>query len=134
MGCINFTALEIAEIIEGQIIGDGNKNVSSIKFPNEAKNSDLVIARSKRDILLTKAEIILTKPLFIDTDKTLIYCSDNIELVIQTLVKAFIHKGIYKDYSKNNGYKEKNNDVYFGENVKVGENTIIDPIDRKSVV
>ena len=53
MECRNFTALEIAEIVQGQMIGDGNKTVSSIKFPDEAKNSDLVIAHRKRDILLT---------------------------------------------------------------------------------
>lgn len=118
---------EISCLLGYDLLGCGELEISSIKYADEADSNSIAIAFNKKDIEKTNANVILTEPKIIMTKKTLIYCCEPIETALVKISKILIKKGYLRDYSLPIQYKNLLNNVLVGENVKIGENTIIDP-------
>lgn len=92
---------EIIERFDYYIAGDYSGCVTGINWYNKASVSEIAVAYKTDDILNTKAAVVLTAPCFVDTDKTLIFCDDFIEIAMIKIVRLFIEKGLFPDYSIN---------------------------------
>ena len=115
---------EIANNCGYEFTGE-DREVNSILYSFCAKENSIAIVNNISEVRETKANCILTKPVFIKTDKTLIYINDPMEVASVKIAN------ILMDIEKNRADKmpvyRKNYDYYQGENVSIGDGTIISP-------
>lgn len=119
---------KLADSCHLTIVGDKERIVDSITYADEARENDIAVAFSVRDIECTKANIVLTEPIVCDTDKTLIYCAyGEIIAAVANIVQLFIKIGYYKDYQYMPQYTKKKNSFFVGKHVKIGKHSKIYP-------
>ncbi len=119
--------IDIAEKYDYEIFGDNKLEVNNISYAKEAEEDSIAIAYSKKDILNTKAKVVVTEPKFVNTDKTLILVHDSIETALVKIANLMIEKGYYKDYFKPVELELNNQNYVVGKNLSIGENTSIGP-------
>lgn len=117
---------EIADLLGYEIAGD-DCEVCGITWFNLAKEDDIAVIREKTDLYHTKAKVILTKPIFIQTDKTLLITYDDVDYSIVKLCEVLIKKGILHDYRKPVKYMYNDKGFYVGSNCLISENAVIQP-------
>ncbi|MGG7175291.1 hypothetical protein ACQPV1_18485 [Clostridium neonatale] len=119
--------IDIAEKCDYEIFGCNKLEVNNISYAKEAEEDSIAIAYSKKDILNTKAKVVVTEPKFVNTDKTLILVHDSIEAALVKIANLMIEKGYYKDYSKPVELELNNQNYVVGKKLSIGENTSIGP-------
>lgn len=107
-------------------IGNINCEVTGIAVSDRAKETDIAIVKNASQFLTTKANVLLTRPRIINTNKTLILCLQLDAVAIQ-IASLMIKEGIYFDYEKSVHYQMYDDMVFMGENVKFGIDTSINP-------
>lgn len=118
----------IADMCDLSIAGNGNIEITSIAYANDAQKNDIAVAFSMKDIENTKAMAVLSEPCVCFSEKTMIYCIyGKILSVLTRVAELFVREGIFIDYNKVPEYEEKQNGIMFGNNVQVGKKTIIGP-------
>lgn len=117
--------VKIAEKYDYEICGNSDLDVKEISYAYEAEDDSIAIAFSKRDILNTKAKVVVTIPTFVNTDKTLIVVHDPIEVALVKISKLMIEEGYYKDYSLPIKLDVTKHAYAVGKNSNIGENTSI---------
>ena len=119
--------VNIAENFNFSIVGDKNFEIENIAYADEAGENDLAVAFSDKDISITKAKVILTEPRINFSDKIFIYCIyGEIISALAKIANFFVESGLRKNYNLSPKYEPKNN-FMCGNNVEIGEGTIIEP-------
>lgn len=117
---------EIAGLLGYDMAGD-DCNVCGITWFDLAKEDDIAIIREREDLYHTKAKVILTKPIFVQTDKTLLITYDDVDYSIVKLCETFIKKGLLHDYSLPIKYTCNDGGFYVGNNCFISDNAVIQP-------
>lgn len=109
------------------ISGDDSVEVNSLKWAADADESSLAVAFTDRDVVETRARVILTAPRLMPIDKTFIYCDfGEIDIALVKIARLMIEAGIYADYDKPIEQVERGRSM-FGRGVAVGEGSYIAP-------
>lgn len=117
---------EIADLLGYEIAGD-DCNVSGIAWFGFATEDDIAVIREREDLNRTKAKVILTKPIFLQTDKTLLITYDDVDYSIVKLCEVFIKKGVLHDYRIPIKYTQNDSGFYVGNDCLISENAVIQP-------
>ena len=118
---------DIAAELGFGFVGDGEQEISSLRYANAAEANSLAIAYSEKDILETSAQSVLTEPRILPVKKNFLYCGfHELHAAIIKVARLMIDKGIYPDYEKIFVQTARNNSM-FGANVEVGVGTFIAP-------
>ncbi len=114
---------ELAKKCHYELVGDSTIEISDFCYATEGTPYSLAVAYSKKEIKTTRAKAVLTAPVVIATDKTLLYTDDPIEVAIAKLARILVSEGYYPDYSKFE--KESQTAVFLGEGSTIGQNVWI---------
>ena len=117
---------EIAKKLNYDIVGD-DCDVTGISFFDEASVLDIAVAFNKSEITKTSAKVALTHSIFLETDKTLLLCFDDIYSALVKVCEILIDAGIIMDYRLPLNLTKADGDFYIGKNVKIGEHAMIYP-------
>ena len=118
---------DIAKEFNFTIAGNEELEISALKYAHDADEHSLAIAYNDKDIINTVAQAVLTEPRVLPVAKSFLYSGFNeLNTAIVKIAKLFVAEGIYPDYEKVFPQTLKNGSM-FGENVAVGEGTIIAP-------
>lgn len=120
------TLSELAAALDYEFAGDPAAPVGAIAFGEEARPGDLAVCRSEREVLETRANVVLTPPKVIKTGKTLLYSADPIELGAVRAAQALIRLGLLPDYSVPDQYAPCGQWMA-GRECAIGEGTVIGP-------
>ena len=102
-----------------------DREVNSILYSYCAEEDSIAIVNSISEVNQTKARSILTKPVFMKTDKTLLYINEPIEIASVKIANILIER---REIKVDDGpIYIKHNECYQGENVKIGDGTVISP-------
>ena len=106
--------------------GDTDCEVTGIAAAERATEAEIAIVEKENQVFKTKAKVLLTTSIFVNTNKTLIFCLqlENTAIRIATLM---IEEGIYANYESPVCFHMNKQMVAMGENVVVGTGTIINP-------
>lgn len=140
---MEFSAHQIAEVLEGKVSGNGDVKLNNVAKIEEAKTGDLAFLANLKyatHLYTTEASAVLVNEGFIpekDTNATLIYVKDAyqafaslLDMVAETMFQpkvgveqpCFIHEGV----SQNDGLYV-GAFAYIGKDVKLGKNVKIYP-------
>ena len=117
---------EIADLLGYEIAGD-DCDVYGVAWFDFAKEDDIAVINEKEELYHTKAKVVLIRPVFVQTDKTLLITYDDVEYSIVKLCEAFIMKGVLKDYRIPIKYTLDERGFYIGNDCSISENAIIQP-------
>lgn len=120
--------MELSQIksrLKYEICGTEELQVKGITFASNAEEGFIAIAKNKREIQSTKADVVLTCPLLCSTDKTLIYSYERLETAAVRIARMMIKEGIYEDYAKPVEYRDLIPGVMAGNNVEIGQDVFI---------
>lgn len=115
----------LAQMLNYDFVGE-DVAFSDISYAVDAKESDIAVARNAREAASTSAKVVLMKPAFVDADKTIIFCHDELDYAMVRACSAMIHVGLMKDYSIPTSY-EKQGTLFVGKNVRIGCDCVIQP-------
>ena len=121
------TAAEIATKLGYDIAGDGEITITGFSYAPDAGCSDLAIAFNKKEIENTKAQVVLSEPHLLVSDKTFIFFYEYADMALIKVAALMINKGIYHDYSIPPVYHLDRRGFMCGKNTVIGENTEIAP-------
>lgn len=105
-------ASKIADMLKYEYVGENDIEVDSIKMANVALESDIAVAKSYEDIVVTKAKVILSN-MAVVIGKCFIYTHENIEMASIKIAQ------VINENQTVNGYENSINCVY-GNNVSIG--------------
>lgn len=108
-------------------------DVETIRFAEYAFADSIAIVEKKESINKINAPCILVTPSFIDTEKTIIFAGDSLEVASVKIARLLQKTKILSTMSL---YRQ-NGHYFVGENVSVGKNTFIGPnvyIENNTVV
>ena len=115
----------LAQILNYDLVGE-DREIFGISYAIDSDETDVAIARNAGEANLTKAKVVLMKPSFVDVDKTIIYCHDEINYAMVRTCSALIYEGLLEDYSEPVSYIKKEN-YFIGKNVQFGSDCVIQP-------
>ncbi|MEW6614242.1 MAG: UDP-3-O-(3-hydroxymyristoyl)glucosamine N-acyltransferase [Thermodesulfobacteriota bacterium] len=136
---LNKSLQELADFINGKVIGDGNIIIAGINSIDEAKNGEITFITNPRYLSMartTKASAIIVSSGFKDSEKPLL-CTDNPYLAYAKIAGLF-HKKPCDAKGIDPGAVIGNNTeigidvsiypfVYVGDNVKIGDRVSLYP-------
>lgn len=118
---------ELASKLKFAFYGDGDFEISALKYAHEAEENSIAIAYAEKDILQTAAQVVLTEPRILPVQKNFLYCGfHELNAAIIKIARLMIAEGIYPDYAKTFEQTAKGGSM-FGANVEVGEGSFIAP-------
>lgn len=119
---MNFLLKEIAELLNGKLIGDGNIVITNINEIDKAEHNEICFLRNKK--LYNLLKVTNASAVVVDTE---IKETKIAQIVVNDVDLAFV-KFLNVIFSeKQNFYKGIHPTVVIGENVKVGNNVSIGP-------
>ncbi len=115
---------KIAELCGYELCGS-DCDIRTISYADRALGNSLAIVHTKKELLSTKAETILTEPRFFCTDKSMLIISDPLDVAAVKIAKMLVQNGELKLYGRPVYHCV---DGYFtADHVEIGENTFISP-------
>ncbi len=117
---------EITNLLGYEMVGE-DCEVYGISWFDSAKEKDIAVINKKNDLKNTLADVVLTKPIIAQTDKTLIITFEDIECSFVKVCKALIDNGILEDYSTPTQYVLHERGYYVGKNCNISDTAIIRP-------
>jgi len=114
---------EIAKLNGYEFCGK-DVDIDSIRFAECASESSIAIIRKEDCLERIKARCILANISLFNTDKSIIYTSDPLELA-SIKIASVLYEEVAQHYVCSSYCKKE--DFYIGNNVTIGENTIIGP-------
>lgn len=91
---------KLAMQFDYQVVGDETIEICGINWAERAKPQEIAVAYAPDDILKTDAVVILTEPCFVDTNKTLIFCDDFVEIAMIKIAEYFVEIGVLENHKK----------------------------------
>ena len=118
---------KLAMQFDYQVVGDETLEICGINWAERAKPQEIAVAYAPDDILKTDAVVILTEPCFVDTNKTLIFCDDFVEIAMIKIAEYFVEIGVLENHKKaSNDYISLNGSM-ISPSAVIGQNTQISP-------
>ncbi len=117
---------EIADLLGYEVVGT-DCEILGISWPNSAKEKEIAVINRKNDLSSTLAKVVLTKPIIVQTKKTLLITFEDIENSFVKICKILIDNGIMVDYSIPTQYVLHDSGYYFGKNCRISSKAIIQP-------
>lgn len=117
---------DIAKILGYEVVGK-DYEIQGIAWSCEAQRTDIAVVRNKSDIAATKANVILTEPIIIPTEKTLLITYESIECAIAKICEVLINNEIIANYSKPMNSILNDKGYYVGKNCQISETANIQP-------
>jgi UDP-3-O-[3-hydroxymyristoyl] glucosamine N-acyltransferase 3 len=95
------TVEELCKALGLELAGDGTWEILRVGFADVADEYTLAIVRSERELLATRAHVVLSEPRIAITDKTILYCSygELTEMWVRA-VRLLVEVGLYPDYDR----------------------------------
>lgn len=95
------TAEKLCKALGLELAGDGTREIRRVSFADDADTHTLAIVRSERDLLATRAHVVLSEPRIVIIDKTILYCSygELTEMWVRA-VRVLVEAGLYPDYDR----------------------------------
>lgn len=119
--------MDIAAKFGYTLSGDGDFEINGIKFAADADEDSLAVIFTDKDVIDTKARLILTEPRLMPVDKIFLYCDfGEIDIALVKIARLMIEIGIYPDYEKSFEQIERGYSM-FGRDAAVGEGSYIAP-------
>ena len=118
---------EIAKKLDFCVIGDNETDISSVRYPKEAASDSVVIGYSRADIESLQAGAFLSKPKIVEGKQNYLICYEGEQYAAVQIAKLLVSQGCYPDYTKPVSYTMTENSVSMGENVNIGNDTVIEP-------
>lgn len=118
---------KLAELLDYDVVGCYDENVTSIQFAYEAEEGSIAIAYREKDIFASKSKVILTEPIMVKTDKTLLFCYDKIGIAAVKVAKVLEKHGYYTDDTKPILYRKMDENILIGDGSLIGTGTKIAP-------
>ena len=117
----------ISEILDCSVIGNGNRNITSVRFPEEADDGSLVYIVKKRNEEYNGHGVLISSPSLFDDkyDHLVSYIGE--QALAVKCAELLASKGELPDYRRVPQYRLLRDGVYAGKNVCIGENTVIEP-------
>lgn len=122
----SLSAHELASALDYPIAGNGETPITGIAYADEASSEDLAIAFSRQEAERTAANVILTAPHLLPTEKTVLFSIDEVGVAMIRAVDVLIKHGICPNRSAppmvvpHNGY-------FVGSDVRLGKGSSIGP-------
>ena len=119
---------EVATKLYYQLTGDGEIEVSSLKYAWDADEDSLAVAFTPKEAADTKARAVLAESRLFIHDKSFVLCDyGGINLAMWRAAKLMADAGLYYDYEKS--FKQvKSGNSFFGKNFTIGVFTDIAPL------
>ena len=119
-------ASEIAAALNYEIIGS-DLDVGRITWWNCAKEKDIAVARNKRELMDSMSQVVLTEPVIVHTDKTLLITHETIEYSMVRICKLLANNGDMIDYSLPTNYYETKQKYFIGKDCIIDKSAVIQP-------
>ena len=126
----SLSAHELASALDYPIAGNGETLITGIAYADEASPEDLAIAFSRQEAERTAANVILTAPHLLPTEKTVLFSIDEVGVAMIRAVDVLIKHGICPNRSAppmvvpHNGYFI-GSDVRLGKEISIGPGAVI---------
>lgn len=117
---------EIANLLGYEMVGE-DCEINGISWFDSAKENDIAVIKRKKELFHTSANVVLTKPIIVQTDKTLLITYEDIEYSAVKVCEALINLGILPDYSAPVKYVKNEREFYIGENCIISDRAVIQP-------
>lgn len=117
---------KITTLLGYELVGD-DCEVCGISWFDSARKKDIAVIDRKNDLNNTLAEVVLTRPIIAQTDKTLIITFEDIGCSFVKVCKTLIDNGILEDYSAPTQYVLHERGYYVGKNCNISDHAIIQP-------
>lgn len=115
---------QIAKLCGYELCGEDH-DIRTISYADHAAVDSLAIVHNQKEILSTKAKVVLSEPKFIRTEKTMLMISDSLDLAAVKIAMLLVQNEEVKLYGKSVYH---NVDGYFAaEHVTIGSDTMISP-------
>ena len=98
---------ELAKVLGYDLVGDPHLEITDISYADNASISSIALIRDKKEILTTCARTVVTKPCFVNTEKTLLFTYDDITHVMIDVSRILMDHGDMADYSRPAVYEMK---------------------------
>ncbi|MBR4695471.1 MAG: hypothetical protein IKO94_05260 [Selenomonadaceae bacterium] len=118
---------DIAERFGWEIGGNGDFEVHSICYADEAKEDSLAVIYSDREAKSTMAGAVLTAPRLMDSEVNFIRCGfGEIGGALAKVARMMVEEGICPDYEKRPAQINRDG-AMVGEECRIGVGTVIEP-------
>lgn len=122
------TVEDLAQKCGLSLVGNKSIEVSSLAYAEEASSFDIAVTFNEKDIILTKAKVVLSEPRMCVTDKAILYCVYG-ELLpaLSRIANILIKDGYLPNYRIPPTYQINDNSVLVGNHVEIGMGVYIAP-------
>lgn len=119
---------KIAEILNYEVVGNGEVEINSIKYPSEADENSIVINYSVSDVRELRAGAFLARSQKSCEKQNYLVCSEITGVATIKIVKLLIEDECYVDYTLLPKYVFLKDGIYVGADLQIGKNTSIAPL------
>jgi len=117
---------EIAALLDYEMVGD-DCEIEGISRWDSAGEHEIAVVKTKEQVSNTKARVVLTGPVIMQTDKTLLITYESMECSLVRVCDVLVRKNILPDFSTPTKYKLNDNGYYVGENCNISAGAIVQP-------
>lgn len=104
-----------------------DREVSGVAQIGEAQKGDIVFANRKGDVIKTDALVVITKPIILDTEKTLLLTYDPLWTAMSKVISQLVKAGVVIDYGVSVKYHSSGRGYYLGDGCVISEDALIQP-------
>ena len=108
---------QINELADFHVSGRPDFEITGIAYAAGAGETEIAIAENVSELRKTKAQVVLMRPQFVKTEKTLIFAVESLEKAAVMIAEYFVQKDECIDYSQNVDYLF-NGKYYYAEDLK----------------
>lgn len=120
------TAHDLARELGYSISGDIEEKITGIAYAEEARQGDLAVAFSRQEAEKTVANVVLTSPHLLPTNKTYLFATDEMDLAMLRAVDILINNKVCPNYSVAPTVSPFEGHL-IGEDVQLGKEVSIGP-------
>ncbi|MDE6985302.1 MAG: hypothetical protein K2O99_12345 [Lachnospiraceae bacterium] len=102
-------------------------DVFGVAFPDEAGGADIAAVSSRRDILRTRAQVVLVPPTVLVTDKTLLMTHENMDLATVKICELLMRHRVIEDNAAPVDYRLCGGGYYAGKDCRISSTAVIEP-------
>lgn len=115
---------ELALLGGYEFCGPDNE-IKTIRYSHCAERNDIAIIKTEKEIFNTKAVCVLTKPMLLHTDKSMLFSCDPVEIAAVKISKILNKEKLFE--IEQNVYDKQVGDFYVGKGVEIDVSASIAP-------
>lgn len=117
---------EVANLLGYEMVGE-DCEIGGISWFDSAREKDIAVINRKNDLFNTLSKVVLTKPIIVQTDKTLLITFEDIEYSFVNVCKVLINSGVLEDYTIPTQYVLNESGYFTGKNCNISDSATIQP-------